>query len=208
MTLTETLELAVAPAYRPLAAVKPDGGWGLFDVAAALRSRGALAASEGDGIVGLAPADAADADLIVEGCTISIGSPVVRGELTGPLDDARALARLAARWGIRGRVPDDALPLERLLAASPVIAARLREAAIDPLAAHDEAHGSELVETLRAFLLAGRGRRRAAEALGIHPNTLRQRLARIEELTGLAVADRPYDVVVAALAVKALRSRL
>src|SRR5438093_12868684 len=57
--------------------------------------------------------------------------------------------------------------------------------AIAKLADYDEAHQTSLLRTLEEFL-ARRGTISAtAGALYIHPNTLRQRLRRIMELTGL-----------------------
>lgn len=57
------------------------------------------------------------------------------------------------------------------------------------LAAHDRDHGSEYVPTLAAWLDHPGNPRQAAAALHIHPNTLRYRLARIEELAALDLAD-------------------
>lgn len=53
-------------------------------------------------------------------------------------------------------------------------------AVLDPLAGHPD-----LLPTLRAFLDADLNRRGAAQALGVHPNTVDNRLDRIGELTGL-----------------------
>lgn len=53
-----------------------------------------------------------------------------------------------------------------------------------PLSDYDNAHGTRLVETLRAFLDMGGAVGATSRALFLHPNTLRHRLARIESLTG------------------------
>lgn len=55
---------------------------------------------------------------------------------------------------------------------------------IAALAAYDREHRADLCATLRAFLQT-REARTAARALGIHPNTLRHRLKRAQEITGL-----------------------
>jgi purine catabolism regulator len=71
--------------------------------------------------------------------------------------------------------------------------------AIAALAAYDEAHSAQLVRTLEEFL-ARRGTISAtAEALYIHPNTLRQRLRRIMELTGLDLRREDWLMVEIAL---------
>ena len=53
-----------------------------------------------------------------------------------------------------------------------------------PLVAHDEGHGSALLQTLRAFLDNDGSVTATAQEMFLHPNSLRHRLRRIEELTG------------------------
>jgi sugar diacid utilization regulator len=71
--------------------------------------------------------------------------------------------------------------------------AALHSALLEPLVAYDEEHGSELVRTLDVFLsTTGQWSASAAE-LGVHVNTLRYRLSRIEKCTGRdlgSMADR------------------
>ncbi|HUG16464.1 MAG TPA: helix-turn-helix domain-containing protein [Thermomicrobiales bacterium] len=54
---------------------------------------------------------------------------------------------------------------------------------------HDRARGSELVATLDAYLRLGGALAQAADALGIHRNTLSYRLGRIAELSGRELND-------------------
>jgi DNA-binding PucR family transcriptional regulator len=54
-----------------------------------------------------------------------------------------------------------------------------------PLVDYDRAHGAALVQTLRAFFDADCSQRVAAERLFIHHKTLRYRLERIKQMTGL-----------------------
>ena len=61
---------------------------------------------------------------------------------------------------------------------------RMREA-VDGLIAYDKRRRTALLDTLERYLAERRSVIESARALFIHPNTLRQRLARIEELTGL-----------------------
>jgi hypothetical protein len=49
---------------------------------------------------------------------------------------------------------------------------------------YDRRHGADLVSTVRVFLDHGGSWQDAARALHVHPNTLRYRIARIEEVTG------------------------
>ena len=59
-------------------------------------------------------------------------------------------------------------------------------AAVDRLIEYDRRRRTALLDTLERYLAERRSVIESARALFIHPNTLRQRLGRIEELTGLA----------------------
>jgi GAF domain-containing protein len=84
---------------------------------------------------------------------------------------------------------------------------RHREA-ITELADYDEAHQTSLLRTLEEFL-ARRGTINAtAGALYIHPNTLRQRLRRIMELTGLDLRREDWLMVEIAVKLAALERAL
>ncbi|MDF1704895.1 MAG: GAF domain-containing protein [Aeromicrobium sp.] len=56
---------------------------------------------------------------------------------------------------------------------------------LGPLRRYDTAHQSELVATLRAWITADLSTSETAAALYIHPNTVSQRLRRIEDVLGL-----------------------
>jgi PucR family transcriptional regulator, purine catabolism regulatory protein len=59
-----------------------------------------------------------------------------------------------------------------------------RQALLRPLEEHDARRHTQLVETLDAFLGSGGRWQETALALHVHVNTLRHRLARVEQLTG------------------------
>ena len=61
--------------------------------------------------------------------------------------------------------------------------------ALAPLVEHDRQKGSDLLVTLDTYLESRGNRTITAEHLGLHRNTLRQRLTRIEALTGIALAE-------------------
>jgi hypothetical protein len=71
---------------------------------------------------------------------------------------------------------------------------------LGPLMAPGDAGGADLLETLRVFIAEQRSVRRAARALDVHENTIRYRLARVEQLTGLAVATDSDDQLAAQMA--------
>lgn len=54
-----------------------------------------------------------------------------------------------------------------------------------PLREFDAEHGSQLAETLAAFVACGQSTRATAEALGQHANTIRYRMEKVARLTGL-----------------------
>jgi GAF domain-containing protein len=77
--------------------------------------------------------------------------------------------------------------------------------AVHVLAAYDRRRGSQLLMTLEQFLADRRSVTETARALTVHPNTLRQRLERIETLTGIELAGA--DLLAFELAVKLARLR-
>ncbi|MEV6983196.1 helix-turn-helix domain-containing protein [Sphaerisporangium sp. NPDC051017] len=72
-----------------------------------------------------------------------------------------------------------------------------------PLLQNDTTRG--LLRSLRVFLSENAGWETAASQLGIHRHTLRQRMARVEELTGLSISSAE-DRVITWLALQALQS--
>jgi GAF domain-containing protein len=77
--------------------------------------------------------------------------------------------------------------------------------AVERLMDYDRKRRSQLVATLEQYLRDRRSIATTARALYIHPNTLRQRLDRIEKLSGLALAEE--DLLSLELAVKLVRLR-
>jgi GAF domain-containing protein len=70
---------------------------------------------------------------------------------------------------------------------------------------HDRDHGTEYVVTLRAYLDAACDIRRAGEALGLHPNSVRYRVRRLVEISGIDLLD-PDERVVTELQLRLVRS--
>lgn len=68
----------------------------------------------------------------------------------------------------------------------------------------DEAHW-DLLETLDAFFGAGQRVRSAAARLGVHQNTIRYRLGKIGQITGLDLTDEPHDRLSCQMALEVLR---
>jgi PucR family transcriptional regulator, purine catabolism regulatory protein len=111
------------------------------------------------------------------------GVAAAQREVTSVMD---SLARFK-RWGEVVTVPE--LGLTGLLAA--VADERLVDYArrlLGPLMEHDRARNGSLVATLRAYLETGE-QQQAAKLLRVHPNTLRYRLDRIREISGVELDD-------------------
>ena len=97
----------------------------------------------------------------------------------------------------------DDRPLSAVVVANPEIAARAACAVIGPLLQLDRAERSAILETLRAWRDAGGSTAVAAERLFCHRNTVRNRLQRIEALTGRSLDD-PLGCAEVCMALEAL----
>ncbi len=199
--LAERIGFPLADSYRPFAATMPGAAaYEHAGIAEKLRGRGLLALTEGDRVSGLAPMDSVDG-LGEGGALAAVGEPTPRGQLADALDELRLLVELGRRLGHEGRLEPDAFVAELLLARSPRLAEVARRRALGALEDYARKRGSDLIDTLEAFLAADLDRRGAAQALHVHPNTLDYRLRRVEELTGLDLS-RPDDLMLTALALK------
>ncbi|WP_158719017.1 CdaR family transcriptional regulator [Streptomyces globisporus] len=98
------------------------------------------------------------------------------GDVPAAAERADLIAALAGRPGVH-QLQDVLLDY---CIARPADSATELAAILEPLDRHPE-----LTATLAAFLDCDLDRRRAAHALGVHPNTVDNRLARTTELTGL-----------------------
>ena len=197
--LAKDLSLPILAAYRPFAAIMRDGGpRDHARVAKALRARGVLALSEGRRIIGLVDPERSRG-LIGQASALAIGDVTHRPDLAAALDEVRMLADLSSALDRQGELsPGDHLP-ELLLASSPRLASALRARALGPLEAYADRRGTDLVETLAAFVRSDCDRRATAATLHVHPNTVDYRLGRVEELTGLNLS-RPGDLLLVTLA--------
>ncbi|MEV6278975.1 helix-turn-helix domain-containing protein [Nocardia sp. NPDC051832] len=68
----------------------------------------------------------------------------------------------------------------------------LRDPRLDALFDYDRGHSANLRDSVEVYLREHGEVRSAARALRVHPNTLRYRIRRVEQLTGMSLAD-PAD---------------
>lgn len=127
------------------------------------------------------------------GCRVGVG-----GVCQTPADVARShhQAELALRIQASSRMGDrvvefDELGVFQLLAESeqPATVTRFIHRWLGPLFDYDAEHDAELVLTLATYLDRGGAYEATAVALAVHRSTLRYRLQRIREISGLDLAD-------------------
>jgi GAF domain-containing protein len=119
-------------------------------------------------------------------------------------------AQRAAQIALTLRPGGGALGYEQLGAYKYLVDLRLDESprdrhwtAVEALLVHDRQRRTALLDTLEEYLARRRSVADTARTLYIHPNTLRQRLARIERVTGLKLEGE--DLLALELAVKLVR---
>lgn len=114
------------------------------------------------------------------------------------------LQKLSGEQGSRVLSADELGPGRLFLAACDRAEAdRFARDALGALLGSEE--NLQLLMTMHAFFECGRSVRRAAPTLGVHENTIRYRLARIEEIAGLCVGSDSRDQLTAQLALLVLR---
>ncbi|MCP2254224.1 PucR C-terminal helix-turn-helix domain-containing protein [Prauserella aidingensis] len=122
---------------------------------------------------------------------VGVGVPV---EPFAAADSVRLARRVLALAGDGGASAEsvvwaeDRLP-ELLLRHSGVVAAQLRRRLFEPLADLTERQRERTIETLRAWLEEQGNAHAVAERLGLHPQTIRYRMRRIEEAFGDRLRD-------------------
>jgi hypothetical protein len=191
----ETGNVAVAVGRAPDAAAAISREGIVDDVRAVARDAGldALGAVQGDRLVvvvgGVSDTDKVGALLMPHfGAGPVVVGPVVPGLLQAHISAAEAVAglRAAPGWpGAPGAMTSDDLLAERALDGDSLARRDLVTDVYNPLLLA----GSEVLETLTAFFDQGGSIEGTARALFVHPNTVRYRLKRVSELTGLSPGD-------------------
>lgn len=157
-------------------------------VLALLPKSGPVSADAGAAVVTTAAAVTAICTTVAPTAVTGTSSCVFRtpDDLVHALVSAR---QVAERERFRAdEEEDDAphlrIPLSAGLITSPDAVEVLENSLLAPLLAQDARHDSAYIDTLRTYLVLNCRKTETADALGVHANTLRYRLARIEALTG------------------------
>lgn len=162
--------------------------------------RGALAvkAAQLVGLLGVAPDDDLAAlgmelhDVLGETAFVGVGGLAADAHGLGrSMVEARHACRFAQRRRDVGYATHDTLASHALLIAlqDDHMLDVFQETLIRPLEEHDARRRTDLVRTLDFFLGSGSRHQPTANALHVHVNTLRLRLARIETITGRSLAS-------------------
>jgi GAF domain-containing protein len=191
-----------------------------FETRVARLAQGSLFDRQGDATRALVPVPAAGAKSLIEvlrsvqaglEMPISIGTSNVCADLAGFRagfeEAAQALVGTRLLQGHPALLMYDDLGVYKyLLRLSLDESTRDRQhESIARLSDYDERHSTSLVATLEEFLSRRGSISGTARALHIHPNTLRQRLRRIRDLTGLDLRKDDWLMVEIAVKLAALR---
>ncbi len=153
---------------------------------------------------------AAAAEAGAGGVTIAI-STVCRGvsNFGGAFEQARQVSKCASELSSEDApvLAADDLGAGRLLLAAPDSreTQRFVEDTLGPLIDSDDPAMITLLVTMGAFYTHGRSIRQSASSLEVHENTIRYRLGRIEEVTGLDLASNSDDQLAGQMALLVLR---
>ncbi|WP_431931268.1 helix-turn-helix domain-containing protein [Nonomuraea jabiensis] len=177
--LTEAVALASGVRPRPLVAVHRDVIVALWPVAATGPAAGRPAADALRRSVRSARG--------VDDATVAVSDPAQR-DLLNAYRTARGALTVAGHAGRSGTtITLDDLGVAGLLLqlGDPVRLRAYADRTLGALIRYDRDHGAALLRTLRTYLDSGLDRHATARALTLHPNTVSQRLRRVEALTGL-----------------------
>ncbi|MGW1377429.1 PucR family transcriptional regulator [Streptomyces sp. NPDC002446] len=123
---------------------------------------------------------------------VGLGAPVPASGLATEFTRATHALRAAVGSGLVGVFTREELGLRATVVAMPDIGEQLVRLRLAPLAERGE-DCAQLEEAAAAYLRQGLRLEAAARTLYVHPNTLRNRLRRFEEITGTSLRD-PADL--------------
>lgn len=123
---------------------------------------------------------------------LGLGAPASASGVATEFARATQALRAAAGFGLVGAYTREELGLRATVVALPAVGEQLVRLRLAPLGERGE-DGAQLAEAAAAYLRQGLRLEAAARTLYVHPNTLRNRLRRFEEITGTNLRD-PADL--------------
>lgn len=154
---------------------------------------GVVVPYEGD-LIGLAARRPAVNAGELAGATVGVGPPGGVASLPASFALATRTVDTAAAFGLTGVLTLAELPLHAVARSEGELTDLLRERCIAPVLALGGTAAADVLQTVAAFLDHDRSADATGEALDVHPNTVRNRLHRYEQLTGLSL--RAFDDLV------------
>jgi hypothetical protein len=150
-----------------------------------LRGPSGLVAVVDDAVIGVSTHRP---DVAADDVVVGVGPPVDVAHLPEAYAAASRALDAAGALGVTGDVSLVDLGLLAAVVSEPEVGDALVRRYLEPLA---EARGAaaELEQSVRGYLAAGMSVETAARELVVHQNTLRYRLKRVQELTGLDLRD-------------------
>ena len=120
---------------------------------------------------------------------VGISPPYARLADTGWAVGLAAVARACSPPGTVAVNTLEDRPIATLVSAGRAVAEQVARAVIGPVLALDAADRALLLETLEVWFDAGGSAAEAGQRMFCHRNTVRNRLQRLEELTGRSLSD-------------------
>ena len=130
---------------------------------------------------------------VLPGVVVGVGPPARLAALPGAFAQASRALQTALAFGQEGTFSLADLSIRPAILSDEVLGAAFTDRHLEPLAALGRL-GTELEDTLRVFFEQDMRIEETAKALHVHPNTLRHRLRRFEEVTGTSLR-RPVDLI-------------
>ena len=130
---------------------------------------------------------------VVPGVVVGVGPPARLAALPGAFAQASRALQTALAFGQEGTFSLADLSIRPAILSDEALGAAFTDRHLEPLAALGRL-GTELEDTLRVFFEQDMRIEETAKALHVHPNTLRHRLRRFEEVTGTSLR-RPVDLI-------------
>jgi hypothetical protein len=150
-----------------------------------LSGKAGLAAVVDEALVGISTARP---DVPTGAVVVGVGPAVEVAHLAESYAAASRALDAAGAVGVSGDVSLIDLGLLAAVVSEPEVGDALVRRHLDPLS-ESRATGAELEQSLRGYLASGMSVESAARDLVVHQNTLRYRLKRAQELTGLDLRD-------------------
>lgn len=119
---------------------------------------------------------------------VGVGGPASLDAVQGAFSTASRVHDVARSLGLTGVVHLTDLGIKVAVASEPVLGELMVERTLAPLR-RDGDFGAAISRTLETYLGCGGRIKATAHRLGVHPNTVRHRLTRFEELTGRRIDD-------------------